>query len=393
MADRRPAHACTGNARNKTKPHMKQRQLHLLGLIALPGFLFAPTSSFADEGAGTSIRDALDRVISGCPENYPDIVTPLPEPEAFPSKSTPELAQMLENWNPALRAAAAGELGTRGDDVIPALRKATHSENWTIRAGAASALAAIVKHQVSNWQEFHPEIDDYRAGQEKIKAKHAALVDEFIRLMRDSQLEVRGAALLGLSAMSPRTPEAATAVLDLCADADAYLAQDAMITLEKQFGVDAVQKRTVIAALKEAMHAPLPRGRGHVVKLMTRMDEETQREFIPELLQHLDWQPNRDTMFGAGGQAEALHILTELKVKEVIPRIPRLMIKTMRGPGLFGPCLESAKSFGKDAKVIVPELRAALPGLELELAQARSKDAIQQKITRLEETVAQLEGL
>ena len=38
-------------------------------------------------------------------------------------------------------ATTSGKI-TRGDKVIPALRKATRSDNWTIRAGAATALAA-----------------------------------------------------------------------------------------------------------------------------------------------------------------------------------------------------------------------------------------------------------
>jgi hypothetical protein len=372
---------------------MKPGRLPNLAIFALPCLPFAATSSLAQETAGKSIQAALAKVDSGCPQGYPEIVTPLPEPGSLPTKSTDELTRMLENWNPSLRADAAKELGTRGDEVIPALRKATRSDNWTIRAGAATALAAIVKHQVSNWKEFHPGVDDSRQGQEKIKKKHADLVDDFIRLTKDPQLEVRKSALGGLAALSPKTREATTAVLELCADDDEYLAQDAMITLEKQFGIDAVQERTVIAALNQAMNAPLPRGKGHVLRLIVRMDEQAQKQFIPELLEHLDWQPNRDTMFGAGGQVEALHILTALEVKEVIPRLPRLMTKTMRGPGLFLPCLDSAKSFGKDAKVIVPELRAMLPGLEEELAKARSKDAIQQKVTRLKETISHLESL
>ena len=372
---------------------MKRSHLYLLGVIAFPGFLLATTSSFADDAAGKPIREALDRVISGCPEDYPEIVTPLPEQEGWPAKSTAELTRMLENWNPSLRAAAARELGTRGDEIVPALRKATRSENWTIRAGAASALAAIAKHQLTNWKDFHPEIDDASAGQEKIKTKHAALANDFIRLSKDPRLEVRVSALGGLSAMSPRTAEATMAVLNFCADDDAYLAQDAMITLEKKFGIEAVQKQTVITALKEAMNAPLPRGKGHALRLIVRMDEKSQREFIPELLQHLDWQPDRDTMFGAGGQEEALRILTKLEVKELIPRLPKLMSKTMRGPGLFDPCLDSAMAFGKDAKAIVPELRAQIPGLKQELAEARSKEAVEQKLTRLRVTVAYLDGL
>ena|GEM_PF-6621448 len=342
-----------------------------------------------------SIQAALDRVNSQCPKSYPEIVVPLPEEGKFGDTSTAELMRMLESWNPALRTAAAGELGRRGDGLVPTLRRATRSDNWTVRAGSTSALAAIVNQKMRNWQETYPAITDPAAAMRRIKADHADLADDFIRLTRDPRLEVRVSALSGMSVLALQNAPAATAVLELCADDDNYLAQDAMITLEKRFGVESIQQDTVISALKVALGTPLPRGRGHVLRLIDRMDADAQRQFIPELLAHLDWQPNRDTMFGAGGQEEAVRILTELNVKELIPRIPRLMNKTMRGPGLFEPCLKSIEAFGKDAKTILPELRENIGKLEQDLSNAhpRSKQGIEQKLSKLRKAVDHVESL
>ena len=85
-----------------------------------------------------------------------------------------------------------------------------------------------------------------------------------------------------------------------------------MIILQKQFLSGAIKYDGVVDVLKEAMGSPLPRGRGSVVILISKMEEADQRKFVPELLAHLDWIPNRDTMFGAGGQLESVRILTKL---------------------------------------------------------------------------------
>lgn len=351
--------------------------------------LLGITQGIFGQPGDPSFQDALDQVNARSPAHYDPVVTPVPEAASFDDISTLDLLRKLESWNPTLRMAAAQALGTRGDEALPVLFKASEAKSGVVRAGAANALAAIIKQKLGNWKEAYPESNNQREAQEKILEDYSELEGAFIRLTRDPQLEVRVAALEGLGTMAPQTPEAARAVLALCGDLDEHVAQNAMITLDKRFSVKALQEETVIVALKEAMRSPMPRGRGHVVKTIQKLDESSQRKFIPELLAHLDWQPRRDTMFGAGGQADSIRLLTKFDVEELIPRLPDLMFKTMRGPGLFMPCLESAKAFGRDAKVILPELRAILAEQEKEgVRKMRDHD---ERMAKLRETIAYLE--
>jgi hypothetical protein len=247
-----------------------------------------------------------------------------------------------------------------------------------------------------NWKEHCPGVTDGREAQDKIRSRHADLVPELLRLFKDPERDVRESALSCISSLQIKSREVISAVLDLCADKDDFVAQNAMLTLEKKFGVGPLDPRRIVAGLKAAMKSPLPRGKGHVVRLITGLDESLQREFIPELLAHLDWQPDRDTMFGAGGQAEALRLLTKFRVKELVPRIPKLLDKTMRGPGLFEVGLESAMAFGVDAKSILPELRARMKRLEDDLnkpMRERYRAPLQQKLAKIRKVVEHVEGL
>ena len=71
------------------------------------------------------------------------------------------------------------------------------------------------------------------------------------------------------------------------------------------------------------------------------------------------------------------------------------MTKTMRGPGLFEPCMESVLGFGKDARVILPELQAYEQEMEESLAKAhpRNKPGIEKKVQKLREVVQHVESL
>lgn len=357
--------------------------------LSFAGLALASFSSVSAETSLAKFPEAIDAANAQTPQHYGSVVTPIPEDGAIADVPTLELLRMLDSWNPSLRQKAAAALGERGDEALPVLLEASQAKSGSVRAGAASALAAIINERLGNWQKAYPEIDDPRTGRKRVLEDNSELEAAFIRLTRDSELEVRVSALAGLEAMAPQTPEAARAVLDLCSDEDEHLAQTAMIVLDKQFSVKDLPEEAVVAALKKAMGSSMPRGRGHVVKTIQKLDERLQRKFIPELLAHLDWEPHRDTMFAAGGQADSIRLLTQFRVKELVPMLPDLMFKSMRGPGLFMPCLESAKAFGRDAKVILPELRAILSNHEEEgVRRVRDHD---ERVDQLRETIAYLE--
>ncbi|MBT8043343.1 MAG: hypothetical protein KJO79_00200 [Verrucomicrobiae bacterium] len=350
------------------------------------------TQGQADQQSGNTLADAspfskaLAEVNAQCPEDYPEVVTPLPESKDFARIDTAKLMKMLESWNPSLRTQAAVALSERGEEVLGLLMQGMQSENWMIRAGSTTALAAIIKQKLNGLD---------KGQQQTLKEKHADIIAGFIRLTGDDRLEVRVAALNGLTTVAPQTAAAAKAVLGLCDDPDDYLAQDAMITLEKSFNFKALEQGELIPALKEALKSSLPRGKGHIIRIIKRMQPEAQRQFVPELLAHLDWKPMRDTMFGAGGQEDAIVLLTQMKEKQLIERLPRLMAKPMRGPGLFLPCLKAAKAFGKDAKVIVPDLKAIYADIKAngKNTKVRVGRDVEQSLEQLQQTIQYIDSL
>lgn len=365
-----------------------------LGLAVLLAAFFEGATSEAGvvPGQGTALREAIEKVTSRCPDSYPEDVAAIPTGQQLEKADTSDLMVMLESWNPVLRRAAAGELGKRGDEVIPLLEKAVHADQWQLREGALSAMINVIREPMRKWKDLYPGQSEAIA-KEKIREKYSNFTSLFIEGTKDANRSVRHAALGGIQTLAPKTKEAVTAVLALCGDEDVYTAQGAMATLAKALDVSVVDSETVVASFKKAMRTPMPRGKAFIVGLIAKMEEADQRALVPELLYHLDWQPDRDTMFGAGGQAEAMKILTTLDVKELIPRIPALMTKTMRGPGLFEPCMDSTMAFGRDAKMILPDLRKYAQELEDSLATAHSRHraGLEKRITKLKEAIKELE--
>jgi len=337
------------------------------GAIVIIAIATARAAPVASTDADAAIHAALAAVADQCPESYPEVDLRLPEPGGFSGKSDVDLLGLLDVWNPALRASVVAELGGRGKQALPALVEALSSDQAAQRRGALDALGRMVQDQLRNWQESLPDETNARAAQEKISHEFSdLLLERVLSLADDPDPTVRGGVLAMLGALGARGRDVSLAVLRLCVDEDEYLADQACIALEKEFGFGGLDQETLLPHLRRAMQNPLPRGKGHLVVLVGRSDESLQRALVPDLLAHLDWQPDRDTMFGAGGQARAVQLLTAHRVKELLPRIPALMDKPMRGPGLFDDCIAAIKAFG-------PEARPALPALQEKLAEMRNE--------------------
>lgn len=296
-------------------------------------------------GYTLQFQDILTKLNAQCPQRYPEVVTPIPDEHELAAMDSKELIGMLESWNPVLRVNVAQALGTRGTAEMGELRKGTHSANGKVRAGSATALTAICKN-------LPPE--ELPTG----------LDADYIRLSTDTEHEVRVAALQGLSVLNPKTGETTLAVLAMCIDPNEYLAENAKMALDKHFEAHKLPITDIEAGLKAAMGGPLPRGRGHIVTIISKLKPADQRRFIPELLAHLDWHADRDTMFAGGGQELALKLLTKMEVAELVPRLPKLMGKSGRGHHLYAPSIESARKLGAMSKPIYDELKKIYKDME-----------------------------
>lgn len=321
-------------------------------------------------------QELLDKVNAQCPQEYPKVVTPLPDAHELATMDAASLIGMLDSWNPVLRMEAANALGTRSAEVIPGLRKGTHSAKNKIRAGSATALAALCKNLPA--EQLPSDLDD-----------------DFIRLSTDDEHEVRVAALSALGILTPKTRATTLAVLAMCTDPNEYLAQDAKVSLNKHFAAYTLPIEDIEAGLKAAMGGPLPNGKGHIVQIISKLKPEDQKRFIPVLLEHVAWWPDRDTMFAAGGQQQAIEMLTGFGDKRVLELLPDAMGKIGRGEGLFNVCLDAMLAFGSDAKVLVPRLKE----IQVELA-AKGREAkirpnrdIEAGLKKLEQTIKHIESL
>ncbi len=340
--------------------------------LALAGWRGAP--AFAGN-ADAAIAAALAKVSAQSPREYPEIVTPLPEAAAMADMPTARVLALLGYWNPAMRSRAAAELGQRGDDVIPLLRQALASESPERRAGALDAFHRMIRHRARHWQEFRPEETNHRVAQDSIRREFAdLLLDPVLGLTRDPEWRVRREALSVIGELGVRNRQVSLAVLERSVDEDEYIADFASRVLHRNVGLSDLEPEVVLPFLRQAFQNPLPRGKGHLMALIAESGTSFHRALIPEMLAHLDWQPDRDTMFGAGGQAEAVRLLTELRVEELVPRLPALMDKPMRGPGLFDPSVASIQAFGPEARPILPDLRERIAGKEAELEALAGRD-------------------
>lgn len=388
-------------ARNRYMSHMSVSS-RVLGLINNPSIMLTTATitlgSLAcplwAESESESIDVLIEQVNAQCPPEYPQRVTPLPATSEVGEIPTPQLMKMLGSWSPASRATAARAIATRGDEVVPLLKKAVASEDPKVRAGASSGLSGMVNYRMSNWKSFYPELEQSEAHA-KIREQFAALEDVLVQMSTDQEREVRVAALSALASLKLNTPKSAKAVVAMLHDEDVYIASTAMILFEKNFAYDVLDDEAKLDVFRAAMESPFPRSKGHAFRMLDSMNTDAKRQVVPQLLAHLDWQPMRDTMFGAGGQAKAVEILTELKVKELLPRLTTLMDKSMRGPGLFEPCIGAAYAFGKDTKTILPQLRAYDKKLTERIATAnsRTKAGLEKRQTKIRELIAHVEGL
>lgn len=373
-------------------PFMKARLLSIL--LCLCGLLLAACNSEKQTGPGTGpasadldapnpptgytaqYQEQLAKVNAQCPQTYPEVVTPLPDAHELADMDAGSLIGMLDSWNPVLRMEAAKALGAGSADVIPELRRGTHSENDKVRAGSATALAALCKSLPAG--ELPPD-----------------LADDFIRLSTDEEHEVRVAALKALSTLEPKTPATTLAVLAMCTDPNEYLAQDAKVALNKFFTAYELPMEDIEAGLKAAMGGPLPNGKGHIVQIISKLKPGDRKRFTPVLLEHVAWFPDRDTMFAAGGQQQAIEMLTTFGETRVLEYLPDAMGKISRGEGLFNVCLDAMAAFGADAKVLLPrlkEIRAELAAKGQEAAIRPNRD-IEAGLAKLEQTIKQIESL
>ena len=204
-------------------------------------------------------------------------------------------------------------------------KKLLKSDDWREQAGAATCIGSIIRTQMRDWKTAVPGEANYRVAHEKIRASYRHLAPTLIQTLKSEQRDVRAASMGALLAIGANTPGVAKAILALAADPDPYIADQAMINLEKNGGVDSLDTKTRVAGLARALQGQLPRGRGHVMRMIQRLPEEERKMLIPAMLKNAAWSPTRDMMFSLAGRDAAIKLLTQYRAKELITLIPEII--------------------------------------------------------------------
>jgi len=296
--------------------------------------------------AATRERAALlQKFESQTPLSYPGKVLAVPEDTELAGLSDAQLMRMLEHYNPGIRSQAAKGLAMRKLDNVTALVKLADSPDVNARRGAAKALVALIESAGKPPEGANREPLEREELDRFIQQSRA--LPAFLKLAEDSDKLVRHNALRGLLRTRGDSREAVSALVKLTMDENPFVAQDARIAIDKRLSSEALEDDAIGDAIVQSFNAPLPRGRGHMIGFIKRMDFDQQKEFLPLLLDHIRWEPTRDTMFGGGGVKTALQILKDHKHKELPTALLDALHITHRGRDMFETGMEELKTYPK----------------------------------------------
>jgi HEAT repeat protein len=296
----------------------------------------------------------------------------LAEGPSFLSRSMAEWSQDLADTRPAVRRSAAFALGRIGSDALvkaPALAKALHDSDPSVRAMAAEALGdiALALHGggLSVWDAAGPVLGKALTDEADPSVRRAAayalgtfrdraeaLLPELRNALHDSDAGVRRQAARALGRLGEAAGAAVKDLSDLVNDSDVLVRRNAVTALGS-IGLPAARPavRPMLDLLKRESDGVVRRAALHeLVGLVGAADRSVASEFYPLL---------------SGDDPEAAFsaafILANMGGPDAAPALP-LLRKTLLEEDEQLQALAAAAlgAMGVDAAPAVPELAQAL---------------------------------
>jgi hypothetical protein len=327
------------------------------------------------------------------PLTYPEHAATAPSASELDKISDERLIALLGHWNPYLRASLVKNLATRSDTIVEKLRASTSYKDTQVREGVLQALKMILEKRLKDVATYAPGIENRNDARAKV-ISDMGVEEIFLKLSKDPSHKVRKHAVDGLIELGAISDAVTMAMLEATQDDNEFIAQNAMIQLEKKFTSQVLKQKGIHDYMSKGLEFELPRGRGHLLRIIMKMPKEDQLQLLPQIHQTFTWQPMRDTMFGGGGKSEALKIMADHQYKPVLPSLVKLFGTDFFGTNLNEPIYETFKAFGKDAKpYLEPMIKKRDTFIAPKDASNWAKNDLKKKYDAADKIVKHLESL
>ncbi|MHC4250654.1 MAG: HEAT repeat domain-containing protein, partial [Planctomycetota bacterium] len=200
---------------------------------------------------------------------------------SYDAKSVDDLIVGLADVIPYHRRLAAGALARKGADAVPRVVETLASPNWHVRRGGCDALAEVARLHRGRRRGGETEPDE--AMKEARAAAYRAVVEavpHLVRLVRDEEFWVRHGAASALAAMEEDAGASAEALVSAAADGDKWVREAVIGAVQKVTkDKDAHLRAATKVLLQPDVSFAVTR---HAVSILTRHGKGY-REAVPAL--------------------------------------------------------------------------------------------------------------
>jgi hypothetical protein len=295
-----------------------------------------------------------------------DVVMVVPTSKQLKGKSTDELFELCRHWNPSMGSAVGTELGRRSMSIYDEIVKRSANSDPAIRAACGQVIAGMLSSAKSSGRNSETARFVTKKTDSICKTITALIRDKNV-LVRRNTLRAYGAAGL----LRGNVSGLANAAMEQAAvETDGHLCQEIIVATFKNRWDSKLDKKTRAERLsKILLQQPFPRGRGTVVKMISKLEPAEIEETMPALLEHYRTPLLRDTMFFPGGTPQAFVLLAKYRKSN-----PEIFAKALAHADTFnrqpwvsfgGKHAKSMRPYGEAIAEQGSKAACVLPSLEL----------------------------
>jgi hypothetical protein len=281
--------------------------------------------------------------------------------------TTEELLAMLRSWSPAVREAAARQLGQQEDDVVDRLIAMLDSSKRFARYGACDGLAFAGRNSAKAVEALVKRVQDaddmnlrYFASKAlQIPRPKRGAEDQYRHALGDACRQA-GPAMLALLATRQPGDESQDSLYGMIAETLFYggSAQGYEGYYPHGEGLDTVDRKLIVPAIKALLANRNGRARGAASSVYPHLTAEELAQLWPDIYRSTKYQAPSGVMFSAEVRANGLALLADKGYQEGIELAMEMIRQEGWGHHKRNPAAFAALAkYGGHIKPYLPELK------------------------------------